>query len=126
MKQSQKPESVHAAMRRERSGASPAGAAPFTNVVVQAAVDDSMGAQNIIVRPHSHITGSPISAPTPTGIATGVDCIFTASENTAGIAASRPTAVTACENPSLRIDNSTTAGVKNAPRPKKKSRRLVA
>src|SRR5881296_1008613 len=103
MKQSQKPESVQAAMRRERSGASPAGARPLTNVVVQAAVEDSMGTQNIKVSAHSHITGSPASAPKLTGWATGADCIWIAREKRAGIVRSAPRMVTDFEKPNLRM-----------------------
>src|SRR5262245_43975383 len=95
MKQSQKPESVHAAMRRERSGDSPAGARPLTKVVAQAAVEDSTGTQNMSVTPQSHITGSLIKAPTPTGLGAGADCMFTASENRTGTAINSPSVVTA-------------------------------
>src|SRR5438309_968864 len=85
IKQSQNPESVHAAMRAERSGASRAGARPLTNVVVQAAVQDSIETQNIRVRAQNHIIGSAASAPNPTGWGAGADCIRTARENRAGI-----------------------------------------
>src|SRR5207244_3998792 len=119
-KQSQNPDSVQAAMRRARSGASPAGARPFTKVVVQAAVHDSIGTQNINVSAQSHITGSLASAAKPTGFAAGADCICTASEKTAGITMSVPRVLTAREKPNLRINSTVTGGVRNAPRPKKK------
>src|SRR5436190_13710361 len=73
MKQSQKPESVQAAMRRERSGDSPAGARPLTKVVVHAAVEDSIGTQNMSVSAQNHMIGSPARAPKVTGWATGED-----------------------------------------------------
>src|SRR5262245_50708114 len=103
IKQSQNPESVHAAIRRERSGGSAAGARPFTKVVVQAAVQDSSGAQNIKVSAQSHITGSPTSAPNPAGWPVGTDCIFIANENSAGMETSAPSTVTPFEKPSQRI-----------------------
>src|SRR5205823_1674000 len=94
MKHSQKPDNAHAAIRRERSGASPAGASPLTNVVVQAAVEDSMGTQNINVSAQNHMTGSPASALKLTGWATGADCICTASEKMAGTISSPPSRLT--------------------------------
>ena len=126
MKQSQKPESVQAAMRRERSGASPAGARPLMKVVVHAAVQDSIDTQNMSVRAQSHMMGSPASAPKLTGWATGADCMFTASEKTAGTMSSAPSSETAVEKPNRRMSRTVTVGVRNAPRPKKKSRRFVA
>src|SRR6266481_1132561 len=126
MKHNQNPDNAHAATRRELSGVSPAGARPLTNVVAQAAVEDSIGTQNIKVRAQNHMTGSPANAEKLTGCATGADCICTAREKSAGTASSAPSRLTAGEKPKRRIKRIVTVGVRNAPRPKRKSNRFVA